>query len=82
MATISDQDLWEVAGLVQRKWSEAFDNLKHCREETWDKQTCPKADWPLFQRERLRNTEKEFRKWDELRKRIVSELPRLGVSHG
>jgi hypothetical protein len=66
---MTDSDIVEIASLVHRRWSEAFDILKHVRSETDN----GSPDWNGFHDVRLTNAEDAERKWNEIRTRYINE---------
>ena len=61
---VSKEFALEASGLIYRKWSEAFDNLKACKAEKPDYKRDP--DWDLMHAIRLENGEKELARLKKL----------------
>lgn len=74
MATISDEDMLEIATLVYRRWAEEFFLLKAVKIE---KNDGSDPDWEEMHNARLTNHEMAFAKWDALYKRVCMALPKL-----
>lgn len=55
---MSQDDLNEIVQLAYRKWSQAFDDLKHAKAMEWTKDFCPKSDWPMFHETMIKNNTK------------------------
>jgi len=67
MTPLSNDDLFEVATLVYRRWADEFDKLKAVRREKNDGST----DWEEFHIERLNNATEAVTKWRGILDRIT-----------
>jgi len=65
--TLSNDDLFEVATLVYRRWSEEYDALKKVRRETND----GSPDWEQFHIARLESAAAATNKWRGILDRIT-----------
>lgn len=67
----------EIASMCYARWSAAFDTLKQVKALTWEsnKQTCPKADWPLFHTSMLDSAQKEFDLASKLKDTVCKVSP-------
>lgn len=70
---LSDELMSECAQLVYRQWTIAFDNLKAVKAEKPNLKLEP--DWEQFHKIRLENAQKDYDKWDRLRKEITPLSP-------
>lgn len=73
MATITDEDLFEVSTLVYRRWADEYDLLKKVKVERDDGQ----PDWAEMHVVRLKNHTEREAKWKALLTRITAQLPKL-----
>lgn len=67
----------ELASMAYSRWCLAFEELKAVKVLTWEGQNkfCPKAEWPLYHGEMIKEAEKELRTALEIKEAFCNYSP-------